>query len=77
MWENEKMQTHDVSRGLEPAIIRLVLGNPDMRSSPIMRELRTIGWGDRLTELGDEARSHVRLVRRIVRLTLAEQARQD
>ena len=71
------MQTHDVSKGLEPAIIRLVLRNPEMRSSPIMRELRTLGLGDRLTGLSDEARSHVQLVRRIVRLPLAEQARQE
>jgi hypothetical protein len=70
------MQTHDITKGREPAIVRLVLRNPEMKSTAIMRELRAEGLGKLLTDLGKEkeARRDVRHVRRIVRLVLAEQA---
>jgi hypothetical protein len=69
------MQTHDITKGLEPAVVRLVLADPEKKSSVIMRELRAEGLGKLLTDLGDDARREIRHVRRIIRLVLAEQAR--
>lgn len=62
------MQTHDVTGGLEPAIIRLVLDNPDMGSSAIMRALRAIN-------IPETTRENVRFVRRIIRQVIVEQER--
>ena len=62
------MQPKDFSGGLDPAIIRLVLSNPDMPSDKIMSALRR-------KRLPATTRLYVQQVRRIVRLVLAEQAR--
>ena len=62
------MQPKDFSGGLDPAIIRLVLNNPNMPSDKIMSALRR-------QRLPATTRLYIQQVRRIVRLVLAEQAR--
>ena len=59
------MQTKDISKGLDRAIIRMVLVNPDIPSHKIMSALRS-------EDAPDTDRHHAQEIRRITRLVLDE-----
>lgn len=85
------IRTHDISEGLEPAIIRLILDHKDdpkrYDSDDIMPELDGMNlpqWAAGVDDLIPETkrgahtkRAYVEFVRRIVRQTLGEQRKRE
>ncbi len=75
------MKTHDISKGLEPEIVRMLLDDADAHSSPIMRELDKSGlalWPSGVFGLMPKTnQNYVQFVRRIVRLVLDEKQKRE